>query len=449
MFDPSSVKKFRFVSYEFDEISCTAKLNYAFDDNYYFTEEIIFNNLNLKLDDEQRKALDNCLKYLHLVAGSSYYKAAIPPEIVIENQEIDQETALFMEKLYLNGLGEFAYRNGFDLREKIKFPFSKDIKVKPSNITLIRRSSVPVGGGKDSVVTIEAMIESSEPIVLFSVGNPRAIKEVCQVAEIQHIVVTRKLSPLLFELNSQGALNGHVPISAIIAFILVSSSVLYGFDKVAMSNERSASVGNFIKDGFEVNHQYSKGLEFEKDVSDFFQSHVLANFNYLSFLRPLSELSIAKLFSKAKKYHSVFTSCNAAFKINEAQRTERWCLHCDKCRFVFLSLAPFLTKDEMMKIFTKNLLNEERQIKGYEELIGISGHKPFECVGEVEESVAAFVMLSNKPEWKDDLMVKMFIEIALPKIDNVEQIIKNTFTYSSDHRLDKNYEEILHAYSGT
>lgn len=449
MFDYKLVKKFRFISYEFNQETFTAKLNYAFDDNYFFTEEIIFNNANKKLNDEELKALDNCLKYLHLVAGASYFKAAIPSEISIENGDITKETALFIEKLYLNGLGEFAYRNGIDLREKIKFPYNENVKANPSNISLKRRTAVPVGGGKDSVVTMEAMQNSNEDIVLFSVGNPRPIKEVCELSGLEHIIVTRKLSPVLFDINKTGALNGHVPISAIIAFIISCSSIIYGFDNVAMSNERSANVGNLIHDGFEVNHQYSKGLEFETDVNNFFKSHVMTNFNYFSFLRPLSELSIAKLFSKAKKYHKVFTSCNAAFKIDESKRTNRWCLNCDKCRFVYLSLAPFLTKNEMMEIFTKDMLDDKEQINGYDELIGISGHKPFECVGEVEESVAALYLIHDKEDWKNTLIVKRFTEIALPKVNNIKEIVEQTFTNSDKHKLDKKYKEILDAYSRT
>lgn len=449
MFNPQLVKKFRFVSYEFDKTNFTAKLNYAFDNDYFFTEEIIFNNANKNLNEEELKALDICLKYLHLVAGASYYKAAIPPEINIENGDITEATAKFMEKLYLNGLGEFAYRNGIDLRNKIKFPYSNDAVPQPSDITLGRKTAVPVGGGKDSVVTMEAMLNSNEDIVLFSVGNPRPIKEVCELSGLPHIVVTRRLSPVLFELNKEGALNGHVPISAIIAFIISCSSIIYGFDSVAMSNERSANVGNLIHDGFEVNHQYSKGLEFETDVSDFFHSHVMTNFNYFSFLRPLSELSIAKLFSKAKKYHKVFTSCNAAFKIDESKRTNRWCLNCDKCRFVFLALSPFIPKNELLDIFTKNMLDDAEQIKGYDELIGISGHKPFECVGEVEESVTALALINKMPEWQNDLMVKRFAEIALPKVENIEEITKETFKQSDNHKLNERYKEILDAYSRT
>jgi hypothetical protein len=438
-----AIKNFRFVSCEFDKETSTAKLNYAFGESYFFTEEIIFNNAKKELSQDELFALDKCIKSLHLVAGSSYYKAAVPENIIVENQTLTKQASAFMEKLYLNGLGEFSHRNGLDLRGKIKFPYSEQEKASSSELVLERKTAVPIGGGKDSVVTLESLRQANEPIVLFSVGNPKAIKEVVEVININHIVVTRKLSPILFEINAQGALNGHVPISAIIAFILACSSILYGFDNVAMSNERSASVGNFIKDGFEVNHQYSKGLEFERDVTEYFRTHVLKNFTYFSFLRPLSELGITKIFSKLKNYHKVFTSCNAAFRIHEERRVERWCLNCDKCRFVFLSLAPFLTKNEMMDIFGKNLLDDETQVVGFEELIGVSGHKPFECVGETEECLTAFALVSKKEEWQNDLMVKNFTEKVLPKIDNVEEMINHTFSLSDDNELTTKYKEIL------
>lgn len=447
MFEPSSVEKFRFISYEFDEKTYTARLNYAFDDNYFFTEEIIFNNANKILTQPEKEALDLCLKNLHLVAGSSYYKASVPPKIVVENQVLTKETAKFMEKLYLNGLGEFAHRNNLELKERIVFPFDENKKPTPSELVLEKKTAVPIGGGKDSVVTTEVLRKSNDNIVLFSVGAPKSIKSCVEVSGLDHIVVTRKLSPVLFELNTQGAYNGHVPISGIIAFILASASIIYGFDSVAMSNERSANVGNLIKNGLEINHQYSKGLEFETDVSEYFKSHIMKNFNYFSFLRPLSELGIAKLFSNFKKYHQVFTSCNSAFKIQEEKRVDRWCLDCDKCRFVFLALAPFIEKEEMIAIFGKNLLNDETQIKGYEELIGISGHKPFECVGETEECIASFALLDKKPEWNDDIMLKVYRENVVPKMANTQELIDKAFELSEKHRLNKKYKEILDAYS--
>lgn len=447
MFDYNSIKSFRFVSHEFDINTSTAKLNYALDDKYFFTEEIIFNGARKDLNESELEALDHAIKKLHLVAGSSYYKTSVPEEIVVENQELTKQEAQFLEKLYLYGLGEFAHRNNLDLRGKIKFPFNDSLSPISFDANLKRRTAVPVGGGKDSVVTLEALRNSGEPVITFSVGNHRAIREVIEVSGLEHILVTRKISPALLALNKQGALNGHVPISAIIAFILACSSILYGFDNVAMSNERSASVGNFVKDGFEVNHQYSKGLEFEKDVTEFFDSHVLKGFRYFSFLRPLSEVGITKIFSTLKTYHKVFTSCNAAFKIQEENRVERWCLECDKCRFVFLSLAPFLSKNEMLDIFGKDLFDDESQVVGFEELLGVSGHKPFECVGEVEECVSALALVSKKEEWKNDLMVQKFVNEILPKVPNIEELIQQTFSLSDKHQLTSKYEEILSAYS--
>src|SRR3546814_12606325 len=71
------------------------------------------------------QAAEQALRLLHLVAGVSYYKAAVPGDIRIDSYEIDAETAALLEEVYLNGLGEFAYRNGLDLHGRIRFPGSE------------------------------------------------------------------------------------------------------------------------------------------------------------------------------------------------------------------------------------------------------------------------------------------------------------------------------------
>jgi hypothetical protein len=129
------------------------------------------------------------------------------------------------------------------------------------------------------------------------------------------------------------------------------------------------------------------------------------------------ELNIAKLFAKIKKYNDVFSSCNKNFKIVKNTESKKWCCDCDKCRFVFLILASFIKKKEMIKIFGENILNNKEQILGYNELVGFSGCKPFECVGEIGESVLAFYLLDNT-DYKNDYIVA---EI-LPKIKKIYSI---------------------------
>ncbi len=451
-FDPSAIKTFRFISYSFNEEKSRAEFCYAYDNGPRFTEHLTFHQARLPTDLMLRRAFFRALRYLHLVLGVSYYKAAVPNSIRIETSPITEQCAHFFDKLYLNGLAEFAYCNQLDLRGRIRFPFSKHSTAIPESFKLSNRIAIPVGGGKDAVVTIDALKRTGQPLVLFSLGDFQPIKEIARIAKLPLISVTRQISPRLIKLNEQGAYNGHVPISAIIAFILPVCAILYGFDTAALSNERSANSGNLIHNGFSVNHQYSKSMEFEKDVAQFFKNYILSDFNYFSFLRPLSDLRIAQLFSKLSAYHSVFMSCNRAFKLDRRKRLQNWCLDCPKCRFTFLVLAPFMAKNKLITLFGANLLDDMEQHRGFDQLLGVSGFKPFECVGEIEESAAAFILLTLKQkdsQWRNDCLVRRFKTKILPGLDNPERMVKTALEFSNLHQLPDKYEEVLRAYSGT
>jgi hypothetical protein len=440
-FHPHSVRRFRFLSWDFDERTRTAGLDYAFDDGPTLREEITFHGARPPGEPAARAALDRCLRHLHLVAGISYYKAAVPPRIDVETGPIPESTARFLDRLYLYGLGEFAYRNRIDLRDRIRFPFAASEHPVPPRLPLPRRTAVPVGGGKDSVVTIEALKAAGEPMVLISVGDPLPIREVATVAGVDRIVITRRLSPLLFELNRDGALNGHVPISAIIAFILTVAAVLYGFDAVAMSNERSANVANLRWNHLEINHQYSKSAAFERDMDALLASDLLPGLRYFSFLRPLSEIAIAAVFSRLDAYHGVFRSCNAAFRIDDPAGA--WCRRCPKCLFVFLTLAPFLPRTEMVRIFGANLLAEPDREEGFAALLGLAEHRPFECVGETRECLAALVLLARSPEWRHEPLVRHFATLLLPRIDDARRLVRDVLAPTDTELLPARYATLL------
>ncbi|MCP4691720.1 MAG: UDP-N-acetylmuramoyl-L-alanine--D-glutamate ligase, partial [Desulfobacterales bacterium] len=333
------------------------------------------------------------------------------------------------------GLGEFAYRNNIDLRGRVHFPYSRGRAIAPSDLALPSRVVVPVGGGKDSIVTIEALKAAGEPLQLFSLGEFETTAHIASAAGAPCIVVDRSISRSLLEINSRGALNGHVPFSAILAFILPVAAILYGFDAAALSNERSANTGNLVEDGEEVNHQYSKSLEFERNASEFIGNNVLSNFRYFSFLRPLSDIGVARLFSELTAYHAIFMSCNSAYKLRKEKRNKGWCLSCPKCRFTFLALAPFIEKRRMISIFGANPLDDEEQIRGFDELLGVRGHKPFECVGEYDESMAAFILLNGNPAWNKDRLVRRFEKKILPRIDQPDEILRSVFRLSAAHAL--------------
>jgi len=440
------IKTFHFTNCFFDEIQKTAHLKYAFNNgDIVFEETIQFDQAPDITDEARKQAVRKCLRLLHLAAGISYYKLYIPDEIKADCSSLTKDEATFFNLFYTAGLGEFSYRNDVSLH--INFPFSETAETEAAPIPLKKRVVVPVGGGKDSIVSIETLKAEGCSPLLFSVGCPRPIKETIEVSGLNSVQVTRKLAPELKLFNEKQAeldtLNGHIPVTGVIAFILMLAAVLYDFSDAALSNERSANVGNTEKDGRIVNHQWSKSLEFEKAFRTL-SSSVLPDFRYFSLLRPLSELAIASLFAQTTKYDSVFTSCNKAFRLDENKRLDRWCADCDKCRFVFLALAPFMEKERLIKIFGRNMLDDLSQVKGYEELLGLSAFKPFECVGEIEESVLAFLMLIQKDQWQQDAVCRILKERVLQKYaDRKDILYEKVFSLTDKHLIPKDYENVI------
>jgi len=180
-----------------------------------------------------------------------------------------------------------------------------------------------------------------------------------------------------------------------------------------MANERSASSGNLRWDGVEVNHQFSKGLRAER-----LMRAALAELHspvaMFSVLRPASELAIARAFAGMERYHGAFTSCNAAFRTDPARRSASWCCDCPKCRFVFLALAPFTAPEHLAEVFGRDLLDDEGQFAGFALLTATGGEKPFECVGEEEESLAAMRLLAADPRWSEHRVVRRLAAEVLP-----------------------------------
>ncbi|GMO57978.1 MAG: UDP-N-acetyl-alpha-D-muramoyl-L-alanyl-L-glutamat e epimerase [Rickettsiales bacterium] len=396
---------FTFSKYEF--VDTTLKLYYN-TDNYEFIEEIDFHKS--PTTDEQRELLDIAFQYLHLAAGVSYYKNFVPKNIVVDTCVLSKAEAEFFNNLYFNGLGEFSYKN--QLLLDINFPFEEtDNKTDNILYKLSNNIIIPIGGGKDSLVVYNKLKKEKpdSKFYTFSVNNAKPIEDSCLALGEEHIIINRKIAPTLLELvKNEVGYNGHVPISAIIALISVCAGIIYDCNTTAIANEKSANVGNIEWQGRLVNHQWSKSEEAEIALRDFIKKYITSEYTYYSPIRPYYEIAIAKKFSELKQYHSIFSSCNKNFKISADKSEKVWCCDCPKCRFVYLILAPFMQKDDMIEIFGKNLLDEESQLDGYEELAGLHGHKPFECVGEIEESALSFLLLKDT-EYKDDAVVKSIV----------------------------------------
>jgi hypothetical protein len=444
-FDPAAHERFRFVSANLDEDGVVA-LRYALDDDLAFTETIEI-PVPGPLSEATRRSVAGLVSLLHLVAGVSYFKTAAPPAVSLESGLPGPAGAALLEALYSEGLGEFAYTNGLPSLPRPRFA-SDPAAAAPRPVAAPgTRTLVPLGGGKDSVVALEAIRRSGRDFALFSVGDATPIAQTAAVAAGPRLIARRRLDPDIGALNAAGALNGHVPVTAVVSLIALLTAALNGFDAVAMANERSASTGNLRWDGVDVNHQFSKGLRAEELLRAAL-AEVAPELDYFSALRPLSELAIAKAFARFPEYHGAFTSCNAVFRIDPERRATAWCRDCPKCRFVFLALAPFTAPADLEAVFGGDLLDDPAQYDGFALLAATGGHKPFECVGEETETVAAFRMLAEQPAWRDHAVVARFAAEVLPGLPAGMGEVATELAESDRHHVPEDVLGALHEVLG-
>ena len=380
--------------------------------------------------------IDTIVFNIGMIELISYWKCVCPPVVEVRCGALTDSQMAFWRKLYWHGLGEFFYTNGIqETQEAFLQVFSVQCSVfsdasqgcanqLTTNHSTLNTDNylVPIGGGKDSVVTLELLRRAGKqiwPLIM----NPRgATVECARMAGFpidEVLVIRRTIDPTLLELNAKGYLNGHTPFSAMLAFYTQLASVLSGVPNVALSNESSANESTVI--GSDVNHQYSKSLEFEddfRDYSSFLIPH--SSFNYFSFLRPLSELQIAMLFSRFTQYHDVFRSCNVGSK------QDIWCGHCAKCLFACIILSPFIEPSRLNRIFGKAMLDDLSLEHEFKQLLGEEATKPFECVGTVGEVRQALAMTLSRwyPVEKPALLKLVELDklVGLVELDKLEAI---------------------------
>ena len=395
-------------------------------------KEFEFKNINSNL-------VKNMVFNLGLVEAISYFKATCSPQFVIKCGKLDCFQENWFKKLFYLGLGEFRYVNNIKVSESelLEFISEGEILEFEENIDNLDGIIIPVGGGKDSNVTLDLLKEYKDKTLAFRIGKNQVSTDCANAAgfsENEIIEVKRVIDKNLIELNSKGFLNGHTPFSAMVAFLTYLCSYLLGKKYVALSNEASANESNV--DGENINHQYSKTIEFENDFREYAIKYLKGNVEYFSMLRPVSELQIAMMFSKLKEYHSIFKSCNVGSK----SEIWRWCCDCPKCLFVYTILSPFLYKDELVNIFGEDLYKKESLLKTFIELCGFGETKPFECVGTYSEIRFAISETINKLE-KENKELPYLLKYYK---ENYELSNENLLKYyNEEHNVPEEFERIL------
>ncbi|MHC1707118.1 MAG: hypothetical protein AB9842_06295 [Bacteroidales bacterium] len=375
-----------------------------------------------------------------LVELISYWKAACPPKVVVKPYHLTQETIDWWKKLYYNGMGEFFHVNEIHISQEDMLEIESTGPYPPAiSIPEFKEGYlVPVGGGKDSAVTLDILAKHFRVIPYML--NPRnAMRGTIQQAGFEvgsSFIISRNLDPALLELNDRGFLNGHTPFSALLAFQTILASYLTGYRNIALSNEASANESTIP--GTNINHQYSKTIEFERDLRYYVDTHLKLPINYFSFLRPLYELQIARLFSKRRKYFQVFKSCNTGSK------TDTWCCNCSKCLFAYTILYPFLDTYTLNEIFGSDLFENKNLWDDLLQLAGLTEEKPFECIGTIVEVNVALQLAVRKNNGKSlPLLLNSFTETPAFQIFSTTnpEILFNS--WNNDHYLPELLVKIL------
>lgn len=360
-----------------------------------------------------RRPHDRLLRLLALTACVSYYKLAAPGRVIVAFETTEFELD-YLRRLIRGGLGEFAYENDLPGALTPEVDAVGVLAALPQvaaadDFDVAAPALVPVGGGKDSVVTLEALKSDGRRPVAFSVNQYQPIDDCIAVSGLDAVRVRRTLDPKMRALNAGGAYNGHIPVTAVNSTIGLITADLLGLGPVIMSNEQSADIENLRWHGFDVNHQWSKSIVYENLLRSVLGEYGLDPDRYFSLLRALPETAIADKFAQNPQYFDVFVSCNRSFALDPARRT-RWCGECPKCLFVFVILAPRLPKERMVEIFAGDVLDRPEHRELYRELAGMTKHKPFECVGDYSEVAESLVTLMDQPEWADDAIVRYMAE---------------------------------------
>lgn len=387
---------FIYDSYDINIDNLGIKVSYKYKiTNYEFNPVVFIDNKYISNKNIDMKFLE-CLFFNYgIINAINYYKLTCAKKMIINAGYLNDEQKTFFKKLFYNGLGEFFYVNNLDLTYG-EFLDIETVKGENTNNNVIgsfNGNLVPIGGGKDSIVTIEKLKGYDNTCFIYKRNiypDDQATLNTIKLSNNEFVSFNVTLDSLMLQLNKEGFLNGHIPFSSCLAFASFIMAYLNNKKYIVLSNEASANESN-IK-GTNINHQYSKSFEFEKDFREYTSKYLTDKIEYFSLLRCWNEFQIVKEFLKYPKYLNIFRSCNKGSKTNS------WCSDCSKCLYVFIMLYPYIEEKELLKIFKTNMLDENKYKDMFIGLVSDNENKPFECVGTKEEINYALTLSLNKKD---------------------------------------------------
>ena len=164
--------------------------------------------------------------------------------------------------------------------------------------------------------------------------------------------------------------------------------------------------------------------------------HLGDGYDYFSLLRPLTELRIVKAFATHPEYFEAVTSCNRNFK-QSGPAARRFCLACPKCVFVALMARPWLSDRDYHRWFGGDPLADPANVTLVEELLGVTGAKPFECVGTPDETAAAIHLARTRGHLLPHGVMTAFAAACTASGFDLESLAGLALSRSDEHELSR------------
>lgn len=385
---------FVFEDYSFNIETNEATFTYSFDEKRFFTERVLFQKVDQPYDAD---ALERALSLSFWLVGTSYFKLFPTPDVMFKKALPDQWQANFLTEVYTQGLSQFMFEN--ELTRAIMPRFEALQTDVPTPVTYQPKGVLALqSGGKDSLLLSQllhqAAIRYTPWYLSASESHPAVLDELD--APVQTVLRRIDLAAINKAVQ-EGGINGHVPVTYIVASYAVIDAILQNKNTILLAigaegNEPHEYIGDIP-----VNHQWSKTWQAERLLADYIKKYIASTIQVGSPLRGFSELRIAELFVEKcwNSYGHAFSSCNVAnYKQGKDNQQLTWCGECPKCANSYLLFAPFVQPKELQSLFGgTDLFKKPSLAETFKGLLGIDGvMKPFECVGEVEELRLAYQM---------------------------------------------------------
>jgi hypothetical protein len=413
---------------------------------YRLTETLEF-PVALPDTPEQRRSL----RALHLALGVSYYKIFLAPKI-IHPYAMDGAEAKFWNNTWRGGLGEFLYVNKLPAERLALFSAQDGENLEGETPAESNGAILGIGGGKDSVVAGELLKHLGVPLGGFVIATGEQLGQAGSVASTMGVelhAVKRTIDKQLIELQEQpDAYKGHIPVSLIFALVGTALAVASNKEYVIVANEASASIPRGASwEGKAVNHQWSKSLEAERQTQAFIQRSITPKITYFSTIRQLTSVGVAKIFANFSQYFEVFTSDNFVFRIDPARRPNgRWGLESPKSLSSYILLAPWLSDDDVKRVFTLDFLNEPSLKTMFLEMTGFEGEPPLDCVGTPEELELSINLLAQQGRYQDTALMNLAKERGIVRDGGWRQELQRMLELQPDEALPRPLQEQVQDY---